>query len=269
MEYVSIAPIELIKNNYKSDEVLSYSYNLLKMENSVDNGNNLAFKKTINSTLSRDHPLEEGCIIEQIDWYWQTFINGVLVSEEYLFTTNEIICEGGGGGGGGGSLPPNQQPLYNPCDEADKLGDNSEFQEKISTLITNASGNKEYSYFYSNTTSSTFDETINEGPTNELFVDLTLPSGTIDGMIHNHFSKPGTSLSIYSASDLSTIISVYSNGKMNDPHTFTSTLVTHHGNQYMLKIDNLSKFHAFATTYKSDFIMESMMMLYITPDKIG
>lgn len=33
-----------------------------------------------------------------IDWYWQTWIDGVLVNEEYQFTT----CNAGGGGGGGG-----------------------------------------------------------------------------------------------------------------------------------------------------------------------
>ncbi|MEO6540483.1 MAG: hypothetical protein ABIN74_05820 [Ferruginibacter sp.] len=35
-----------------------------------------------------------------IAWYWQTYVNGVLWYEEYLFTT--CTCNGGGGGGGGG-----------------------------------------------------------------------------------------------------------------------------------------------------------------------
>jgi hypothetical protein len=34
-----------------------------------------------------------------IDWYWQTFINGILVDEEYLGTT--CYCGQGGGGGSG------------------------------------------------------------------------------------------------------------------------------------------------------------------------
>lgn len=34
-----------------------------------------------------------------IDWYWQTFEDGVLISEEYVFTSCE--CEGSGGGGNG------------------------------------------------------------------------------------------------------------------------------------------------------------------------
>lgn len=40
-----------------------------------------------------------------IDWYWDTYVDGELVSEEYLYTT----CSGGddtGGGGGGGATPP-------------------------------------------------------------------------------------------------------------------------------------------------------------------
>jgi hypothetical protein len=37
-----------------------------------------------------------------IDWYWQTFVDGVLVSEEYLYTTCECPVDGSGGGSGGG-----------------------------------------------------------------------------------------------------------------------------------------------------------------------
>lgn len=34
-----------------------------------------------------------------IEWYWQTYVNGVLVAEDYMFTT----CCGGSGGGGSGN----------------------------------------------------------------------------------------------------------------------------------------------------------------------
>ncbi len=43
-------------------------------------------------------PLDEGCSYVSVDWYWQTYENGVLVDEEYLMTTQEIWCNGGGGG---------------------------------------------------------------------------------------------------------------------------------------------------------------------------
>lgn len=43
-------------------------------------------------------PVDGDCHTETIDWYWQVYVNGVLVYEEYLFSSTEIICEGGGGG---------------------------------------------------------------------------------------------------------------------------------------------------------------------------
>ncbi len=53
-----------------------------------------------------DAPLDEGCIYVTVDWYWQTIENGVVVDEEYLFSSQGIWCEGGGGGGSGGITSP-------------------------------------------------------------------------------------------------------------------------------------------------------------------
>ena len=54
-------------------------------------------------TVNNNMPLPD-CGGEQtcIDWYWQTYVNGVLVYEEYLFTTCSCYSNGGGGGGGQG-----------------------------------------------------------------------------------------------------------------------------------------------------------------------
>ncbi len=41
------------------------------------------------------------CDFPCIDWYWLTYIDGILVDEEYLFTT--CPCGNGGGSGGGGT----------------------------------------------------------------------------------------------------------------------------------------------------------------------
>jgi len=46
---------------------------------------------------------EDGCEHTVIEWYWQTWVNGVLVSEEYLYSTTEITCPPGGGGSSGSS----------------------------------------------------------------------------------------------------------------------------------------------------------------------
>lgn len=41
-----------------------------------------------------------------IDWYWQTYVDGVLVSEEYLYTTCSGNSGGTGGSGGDSGTPP-------------------------------------------------------------------------------------------------------------------------------------------------------------------
>ncbi|MGG9961612.1 hypothetical protein [Ferruginibacter sp. SUN106] len=46
-------------------------------------------------------PLNQGCSYITVDWYWQTYVNGVLVNEEYLYTTQIVVCEDGDGSGGG------------------------------------------------------------------------------------------------------------------------------------------------------------------------
>jgi hypothetical protein len=56
-----------------------------------------------------DGPGNEGCI----DWYYQTFVNGTLVYEEYLFTT----CCGGISGGGSGNGITNNGPCSYECQE--------------------------------------------------------------------------------------------------------------------------------------------------------
>jgi hypothetical protein len=49
-----------------------------------------------------------------IDWYWQTFVDGVLVSEVYLYTTCE--CPGDGGGGGGPNGETEALPDITSCE---------------------------------------------------------------------------------------------------------------------------------------------------------
>ncbi|MFZ1529425.1 MAG: hypothetical protein WAT19_11765 [Ferruginibacter sp.] len=46
---------------------------------------------------------DNGGTMITIDWYWQTYVNGVLVYEEYLYSTQEcsVVLAGGGGGGTG------------------------------------------------------------------------------------------------------------------------------------------------------------------------
>lgn len=67
-----------------------------------------------------------------VEWYWQTWVNGVLVYEEYLYTTCECMEQGGGGGGGQTPTPQQMldQVLLNGHPVSIKLG---------STLISESS----------------------------------------------------------------------------------------------------------------------------------
>lgn len=56
-----------------------------------------------------DGPANQGCI----EWYYQTFVNGQLVDEEYLFTT---CCDSGSGAGGGNGTTGNEPCSYE-CQE--------------------------------------------------------------------------------------------------------------------------------------------------------
>ncbi len=94
----------IIKYDLNNNKVLSKHY-----EGGVLTGkdDNLVVRKSKNQVpVENTAPLPEGCSYITIDWYWQTWVNGVLVYEEYLFSSQEIYCQGSGGGGGGGGVTP-------------------------------------------------------------------------------------------------------------------------------------------------------------------
>jgi hypothetical protein len=62
-------------------------------------------------------PVDETCHTETIDWYWQTYVNGVLVYEEYLYSTTTIVCDPSGGGGSGGGGISCEQQLQNMIEQ--------------------------------------------------------------------------------------------------------------------------------------------------------
>lgn len=63
----------------------------------------------VNTTPNFADPNECQGQVVCVDWYWQTWVNGELLNEEYLYTTCE--CWGAGGGGGGGQTPTGQEML--------------------------------------------------------------------------------------------------------------------------------------------------------------
>jgi hypothetical protein len=96
-----------------------------------------------------------------IDWYWETYINGVLVGEVYAFTTcspNDAcqayaivqenitiksMCGGGSGGASGGESPMRDifDSLYNPCLKSTlSLIQNAGLKNEVSKIINQVFG---------------------------------------------------------------------------------------------------------------------------------
>jgi len=92
------------KQNIPPGNIIS-TIPMAKKNVDIANGNMIFLKEKINkgsggsSNYEAENCEANGGTIVTIEWYYQTWVNGILVNEEYLFTTHE--CWGGGGGGGG------------------------------------------------------------------------------------------------------------------------------------------------------------------------
>jgi len=75
----------------------------------TDRTTRMSYKSS--SAGTRSNYADPNCEGEMVcvEWYWQTWVNGVLVYEEYLYTT--CICMVQGGGGGGGQTPTGEEIL--------------------------------------------------------------------------------------------------------------------------------------------------------------
>ena len=86
------------------------------------------------STVLDRQPTEICENVVTIDWYWQTWINGELVYEEYLYSTTECGDEGGGGGGGSGNGGPSGCNMTET--EANTFLSDIVYDESLETHIT-------------------------------------------------------------------------------------------------------------------------------------
>jgi hypothetical protein len=108
-----IAPDKYYSNQF-SGAVLEYNLNntlvnLKHYESGIEtkqydnilgknkNDNN---RESFNREMMNANPCEDGAAELCIDWFWQTFVNGVLFSEEYLYTSCQCMNNSGGGGAG-------------------------------------------------------------------------------------------------------------------------------------------------------------------------
>jgi hypothetical protein len=156
------------------------------------------------------------------------------------------ICDSGvGSGGGGGNTnnnppnPPNPPtPPTDPCSQAQSLTSDNTFKSAMQDLKAKTSQNREYAYYYANGGTPT----LIAGNEGQGGIDMHV-AGAIDVLAHSHY---GTSLlSIFSGGDIYSLYQLLNNDLLNNPSTFTFSLITGQGTTYLLMIEDVEKFRTY------------------------
>ncbi|WP_313096698.1 hypothetical protein [Empedobacter sp.] len=179
-----------------------------------------------------------------------------------------FCCWGGGNGGeiGGGGCPkydmcvvpdtggadpgnPNENTNNDsPCEKAKSIGKNNKTIDLMkNNLKPKTSDNKEYGYVLVEENNIIHEFPV-EGKTNDKGIDLYI-NGKIDGFIHSHYTGL---LSVFSLDDIFGIAFLYKNGNIYNTSTFALGIVTASNTQYILVIDNISKFTSFTESIMID-----------------
>lgn len=160
----------------------------------------------------------------------------------------------GGGSGGGGGVPGNNEnqnnpeeptkPPTNPCEQAAALGSDLPFKQ-VMELLKDGTEQRETAYYYTNDDLNQDNELTvytQQGNIGDPYIDLYLPANPIDVFAHYHYESLR---SIFSGADIYALYQLLDNGKINNPGTFTFSLVTAKGTAYLLMIDNVETFRAY------------------------
>jgi hypothetical protein len=184
---------------------------------------------------------------------------------------------GGGGGGGGGTpcppqfpiimtnsaipincnpipnpwLPPPalQDTILHPCQTILILQNNQGFKNMMGALKIHANDHtdtSEHGYIYNYSTNTNVAVFAITGAPGEKGINADYGGVPADGLAHNHFVN---SLSIFTPKDLWSIAYAFNSKMMADSSKFTLPLVTDSGTQYILMIENITKFRHWANTY--------------------
>lgn len=177
------------------------------------------------------------------------------LNSQWPFLMLPLVGVPGGGGcsyfgdcGGGGSsgeaspivIPQTQQT---PCAKIQKVGKNQKTKDLMNDLKTKTGDNKEHGQILveENDIITPFPVM---GLPGEKGIDFNV-TGQIDGFIHSHYNGL---LSVFSLDDIFGIAQMHTNGNIYDINTFVVGVVTPSGTQYMMVIDNPTKFGSFANS---------------------
>jgi hypothetical protein len=243
--------------NLINNEIENYSGQLIKRNISgyliyqvdISNGQVSSFKN-----LKKGNQSNQGQqrVTECIDWYLATYVNGVLVSEVYLFTDcGGNVQEGGGGNGGG-----NNQSSSTPCEHALALAQDSIFQAGAQFLREVTTLNYEIGLIKGKDVNGKPVFVQIQGTPGNPYVEPPIINVHIDGIMHSHFSGGS---SIFSPADLRALYQIYADSMANPGFIFT--VVT--GNTaYSLYVDNVSDFLTYGQQHFVDEIAFDDFQVY-------
>lgn len=155
----------------------------------------------------------------------------------------EVDTDGMEGGGGDDGEENEEEYEGSPCDKITTIGKNSKTKALFKNLKGKTNLNAEHGYILNQTGyTNTINETAIEGPAGKAGINYNV-SKAIDGVIHSHYQGL---LPVFSAADMFAFAQLYKNGFVKDPETFVMGVVTASGTQYMMVIDDPSKFAVFA-----------------------
>lgn len=164
-------------------------------------------------------------------------------------------CFHGIGMGGGNSGIMETPPPPNPCDKMSKIGKHEKTKELMNRLKDATKYNKEIGYVLESKGENIVPHYV-EGEEGTAGIDFSV-SGKVDGVIHSHYTKL---LSIFSVSDIFGLAQMYKNGNIRDMNTFVMGLVTDSGTQYMMVIEDPTKFANFANNLFSENTIDKKSM---------
>lgn len=245
--HLNALALDLVNNhlNYYTGKLTKRNlsgYYIFEME--IQNGEAEAFrymkKKNTGGKFFKD-ALTENCV----DWYWQTYVNGILVSEVFLFTDCGQEVEEGGSGNGGNGIPPADSTL-NPCYHASKLEGDSAFNSQLSFLHTLTGLNYENGYVIGKDGAGQTVYQPIQGNVNQPSLPNLNFQFPVDGMMHSHFTG---GFSIFSPADIRSLYNTFNDHMANPGFSFAVTTST---GTYVLQVTDVAAFLQYGSGHLAD-----------------
>ena len=145
-----------------------------------------------------------------------------------------------------------------PCEKISKVGKNIRTKDLFGILKPKVNSTKEFGYILAENSGTVSEDPI-EGNTGEHSISFSV-NIPIDGFIHSHYIGL---LSVFSVSDMFALAQLYKSGKIKDVNSFVIGVVTASNTQYLMVIDDPTKFGAFADNlFEGNEIDQNVQNMY-------